>query len=88
MDRRSFLKSTSLATAAVAAGGPSLMAAGAGKKPNVVLLFIDDLGYADTGPFGCKDIPTPNIDRLAREGATLPQAYVTNPPCCPQAAAA
>ena len=52
-------------------------------KPNVVLLFIDDLGYADTGPFGCTDIPTPNIDRLAREGTVFTQAYVTNPPCCP-----
>jgi hypothetical protein len=32
-------------------------------RPNVIVLFIDDLGYADTGPFGCKDVPTPNIDR-------------------------
>ena len=52
-------------------------------RPNVILLFIDDLGYGDTGPFGCKDIPTPNIDRLAREGTTFTQLYVTNPPCCP-----
>jgi len=83
MDRRSFLKSTALATAAVAAGDRALVAGERASKPNVVLLFIDDLGYADTGPFGCKDIPTPNIDRLAREGATFTQAYVTNPPCCP-----
>jgi len=34
-------------------------------RPNIIMLFIDDLGYGDTGPFGCKDIPTPNIDRLA-----------------------
>jgi arylsulfatase A-like enzyme len=52
-------------------------------KPNVILLFIDDLGYGDTGPFGCTDIPTPNIDRLADEGVVFTQAYVTNPPCCP-----
>lgn len=56
------------------------------KPPNVILLFIDDLGYADTGPFGAKDIPTPHIDRLAREGVVLTQAYVTNPPCCPSRA--
>lgn len=55
----------------------------AADRPNVVILFIDDLGYADTGPFGAKDIPTPNIYRLAKEGTTLTQAYVTNPPCCP-----
>lgn len=53
------------------------------QPPNIILLFIDDLGYADTGPFGCKDIPTPNIDRLAKEGVVLTQTYVTNPPCCP-----
>lgn len=53
------------------------------KPPNIILLFIDDLGYADTGPFGAKDIPTPNIDRLAKEGVVLTQTYVTNPPCCP-----
>ena len=52
-------------------------------RPNIIMLFIDDLGYGDTGPFGCKDIPTPNIDRLADEGVVLTQAYVTNPPCCP-----
>jgi len=89
MDRRSFVKSTALATAALAAGGPSLIAGQEAARPNphqrvnVVLLFIDDLGYADTGPFGCTDIPTPHIDRLAKEGTTLTQAYVTNPPCCP-----
>ena len=55
----------------------------AGDKPNIVLLFIDDLGYADTGPFGCEDIPTPNIDQLAKEGTVFTQTYVTNPPCCP-----
>ncbi|MDB4625857.1 sulfatase-like hydrolase/transferase, partial [Akkermansiaceae bacterium] len=37
-------------------------------KPNVVLIYIDDLGYGDIGCYGCKDIPTPNIDRLAKEG--------------------
>jgi arylsulfatase A-like enzyme len=52
-------------------------------RPNIILLFIDDLGYGDTGPFGCTDIPTPNINRLAEEGTTFTQLYVTNPPCCP-----
>ena len=55
----------------------------ADSRPNIVLLFIDDLGYGDTGPFGCTDIPTPQIDRLAKEGVVLTQMYVTNPPCCP-----
>ena len=53
------------------------------QTPNVIMLFIDDLGMGDIGPFGCEDIPTPHIDRLANEGVILDQMYVTNPPCCP-----
>ncbi len=53
------------------------------KKPNVVLIYIDDLGYGDIGAYGCKDIPTPNIDQLATEGVRCTASYITNPPCCP-----
>jgi arylsulfatase A-like enzyme len=52
-------------------------------KPNVVLIYIDDLGYGDVGCYGCTDIPTPNIDRLADEGVRCTTSYITNPPCCP-----
>lgn len=55
----------------------------AAEKPNVVLIYIDDLGYGDLGCFGCTDIPTPNIDRLAKEGVRCTASYITNPPCCP-----
>ena len=55
-------------------------------RPNVIMLFIDDLGYGDIGAFGCKDIPTPHIDRLAEEGVMLTQTYVSNPPCSPSRA--
>jgi len=58
----------------------SLPAAG---TPNVVLIYIDDLGYGDIGAYGCRDIPTPNIDRLAAEGVRCTASYITNPPCCP-----
>ena len=53
------------------------------QRPNVVLIYIDDLGYGDIGVYGCKDIPTPNIDRLAAEGVRCTASYITNPPCCP-----
>lgn len=53
------------------------------EKPNVVLIYIDDLGYGDLGCYGCDDIPTPNIDRLAEEGVRCTASYITNPPCCP-----
>ena len=55
----------------------------AAEKPNVVLIYIDDLGYGDLGCYGAKDIPTPNIDRLAAEGVRCTASYITNPPCCP-----
>ena len=53
------------------------------EKPNVVLIYIDDLGYGDLGVYGSTDIPTPNIDRLAAEGVRCTASYITNPPCCP-----
>ncbi len=40
----------------------------ADSKPNVVIIFIDDMGYADIGPFGAKDYATPHLDRMAAEG--------------------
>ncbi len=55
----------------------------AAPKPNIVLIYIDDLGYGDLGAYGCTDIPTPNIDRLASEGVRFTASYITNPPCCP-----
>ena len=53
------------------------------EKPNIVLIYIDDLGYGDLGIYGTPDIPTPNIDRLAAEGVMCTTSYITNPPCCP-----
>jgi arylsulfatase A-like enzyme len=61
----------------------SFAALNAAEKPNVVLIYIDDLGYGDIGAYGCKDIPTPHIDRLAAEGVRCTASYITNPPCCP-----
>ena len=41
------------------------------ERPNFVIMFMDDLGYADIGPFGAKDFPTPDLDRMAKEGRNL-----------------
>lgn len=51
------------------------------KKPNIILILADDLGYADVGYHG-SDIQTPNIDQLANEGVRLENFYVT-PMCSP-----
>ena len=53
------------------------------RPPNIVLLVADDMGYADIGAHGSKDIPTPNIDALARAGTRFTDAYVTGPHCSP-----
>ena len=51
------------------------------KTPNVVIMFMDDLGYMDIGPFGAKDFPTPNLDRMAKEGRKFTDFYVTQAVC-------
>jgi arylsulfatase A-like enzyme len=55
----------------------------AGRPPNVVLIVADDLGYADVGFHGCKDIPTPHLDALAKAGVVCTNGYVTCPVCAP-----
>jgi arylsulfatase A-like enzyme len=60
----------------------SMQAHAQNKKPNIVFLLIDDLGYADCGFNGGKDILTPNIDRLAKAGSILENHYV-QPVCSP-----
>lgn len=55
-------------------------------KPNFVLIVADDLGYGDLGFQGSKQIPTPNIDRLAREGIIFSNGYVSSPVCSPSRA--
>lgn len=62
-------------------------AADSPKKPNVVLVMIDDAGYGDFGCYGCKDTKTPNVDRLARQGTRLTHFYSAGPVCTPTRAA-
>src|SRR5215467_10956174 len=57
------------------------------RTPNVVLILMDDLGYGDLGSYGVSDARTPNIDRLAREGVRLTDAYANGPVCTPTRAA-
>ncbi len=55
-------------------------------RPNIVVIMVDDLGYADVGYNGCTDIPTPNVDKLAESGAIFSSGYVTGPMCGPSRA--
>ena len=56
-------------------------------RPNIVLIFADDLGYGELGCYGQAKIATPHIDRLAREGARFTQFYTAAPVCAPSRAA-
>ena len=56
------------------------------RKPNIVFIFADDLGYGDTGIYGSDVIQTPNIDALARDGVRFTQGYVSHPVCSPSRA--
>jgi arylsulfatase B len=76
-----FLLSLAAPTSAETAGVPK-----APRKPNIIVILADDLGYGDLGCQGCKDIPTPNIDTLARNGIRFTDGYVSSPYCSPSRA--
>jgi arylsulfatase A-like enzyme len=59
----------------------------AAKRPNIIVIVSDDQGYADAGFQGSKDIPTPNLDALAKDGVRCTRGYVTAPVCSPSRAA-
>jgi len=58
----------------------------AARKPNVVFILGDDLGYCDVSMYGCKEIPTPNIDSIGKNGIRFTNAYVSAPVCSPSRA--
>jgi arylsulfatase A len=79
------MKTASCLVALLFAAGGSVASAAAPAKPNFIVINIDDLGYADISPFGGK-IPTPQLDRMAREGRKLTSHYAA-PVCSPSRAA-
>lgn len=65
----------------------SLFSAGAqNSRPNIVLFIADDHLYTDCGPYGWRDVRTPNLDRLAREGLLFRNAFAGSPTCMPSRA--
>jgi len=73
LDRRSFL----------AAAGGALAAQPRGARPNIVFILADDLGWRDLSCYGSEHYSTPNLDRLASEGARFTHAYAAAPVCSP-----
>lgn len=82
--RRGFMRKV-LVLALVGAGMTSMVAWGADapRRPNIVLILADDLGWGDLGCFGQRHIRTPHIDRMAAQGIRLTQHYSGNAVCAP-----
>ncbi|HUS72742.1 MAG TPA: sulfatase-like hydrolase/transferase, partial [Sedimentisphaerales bacterium] len=88
MERRDFLKAVGFGAVSMALPGCANAAQrirfGANrKKPNIVYIIADDLGYAEVGCYGQKKIKTPHIDKLATQGMKFTQHYSGNPVCAP-----
>jgi len=62
---------------------PGSLFAAAPQLPNIVIILADDLGFGDTGCYGATKIPTPNIDRLGRQGLRFTDAHATSATCTP-----
>jgi len=75
MRRRDFLKSAALWACSPALAAPA--------RPNIIFIAADDLGYAELGVQGCRDVPTPNIDSIATNGVRFTDGYVSCPVCSP-----
>ena len=87
LSRRNFLSLMGGSIAAMMLPG-SAGCANPAKKPNFIIIFADDLGYGDISGFGFKKSPfkTPNLERMAAEGAKLTSYYVPTPYCAPSRA--
>ncbi len=82
LSRRGFLRQAATGAVALAAGA-GLRAAPAARKPNIIFILADDLGYGDVGCFGQKRIRTPRLDRMAREGMRFTSFYAGSTVCAP-----
>ena len=78
---KTYLRTFLLAAFAIALALPAMA------KPNLIVIFIDDMGYGDIGPFGSTKNETPHLDRMAKEGMKLTSFYVASPVCSPSRAA-
>jgi len=85
MNRRDFLRTVGCVAGAAAVGRASAAAAATAKKPNIVLLFVDDLGWGEI-KYRRHIFETPNLDAIAAGGMTFTDAYASCPTCSPSRA--
>ena len=72
-----------LLSAVLLSGGLAVADAAGKRKPNIILFYVDDLGWMDLACQGSKFYETPNIDRLAKQGVRYTQGYTSHPRCLP-----
>lgn len=84
-NHRCFVLTFSLSMTAVMI--PATGSVAAASRPNVVVILADDLGYGDLGCYGSREIKTPHVDALARNGVRLSDCYAAAPVCTPTRAA-
>jgi len=88
MKRRDFLRAVGFGAATAALSGcmeslQQISSTKSSRKPNIIFILADDLGYAEVGCYGQKKIRTPNIDKLAIQGMKFTQHYSGSPVCAP-----
>ncbi len=79
--RRNLLRTAGGAALAVAATATRSPAQSPARRPNIVFILADDMGYADVSCYGRPDLSTPNIDRIAAQGTRFTQGYANSPVC-------
>lgn len=79
--RRDFIKAISLGAISLGTAGSLSADESSGKRPNVVFILIDDMGWRDLCCYGSTYYETPNIDRLAGKGMIFTDAYTCGPNC-------
>lgn len=83
LTRRQFIQSSALTALAASLPSGVFAADGKTKRPNILFIMLDDLGYQDLGCYGSKTILTPNIDRMCAEGIKFTDCYAGDSVCAP-----
>jgi arylsulfatase A len=87
LTRREFVKTAAIAAGASVAASQSPASAAPARRPNVILIMLDDLGSVDLNCYGSTDLVTPNLDALAASGVRFTQMCAASPVCSPSRAA-
>jgi len=83
INRREFLKNAAIGLAGISILGSGCKEVLKARKPNIIYILADDLGYGDLGCYGQKKIKTPNLDKMASEGLRFTQHYAGSTVCAP-----